>query len=290
MVHEVREGGVGQGPQGLVSGPALAQQNILIKKLLHQRHELGAEVRGEDVAGRDEELLPEVGHLVRADGQQGQHPLHHLGGVLRGLRLVDADDVGQEAQRLDLSSHEVHKDFFVEGWTLPEVLGRDEGDGVHDERDKLGHLHVNLLLVQLVHQHHDDGQFLQNFQGQHSFGDEAVGEVGRVVRSFLLCLHRGDGEGLRQLGLDVQLRQIFHLDGGPGLEYFVEMLRQFVVDVLDEPEEVSDLRGVGGPELLMELNDDPETDQDILLVVNLEQFECEGENVLGEWFQHLCCW
>ena len=68
------------------------------------------------------------------------------------------------------------------------------------------------------------------------------------------------------------------------------MLWQFVVDVLDEAEEVCDLRGVGGPELLVELNDDPETDQDILLVVNLEQFECERENVLGEWFQHLCSW
>ena len=36
------------------------------------------------------------------------------------------------------------------------------------------------------------------------------------------------------------------------------------------------------PELFVELNDDPETDQHVLLVVHLQQLEGQGENVLGE--------
>ena len=41
-------------------------------------------------------------------------------------------------------------------------------------------------------------------------------------------------------------------------------------------------------ELFVELDDDPEADQNILLVVNLQQFESQGENVLGKWLQHFC--
>ena len=44
------------------------------------------------------------------------------------------------------------------------VLGRLERDGVHDEGDELNHVRLHLRLVQLVHQHHDDGQLRQHLQ------------------------------------------------------------------------------------------------------------------------------
>ena len=43
---------------------------------------------------------------------------------------------------------------------------RLEGDGVHDERDELGHLAVHVRLVQLVHEHHDDWQLREHLQRQ----------------------------------------------------------------------------------------------------------------------------
>ncbi len=41
--------------------------------------------------------------------------------------------------------------------SLPLCSRRGEDDGVHDERNKIGHFLMNVLLVQLVHQHHNDG-------------------------------------------------------------------------------------------------------------------------------------
>ena len=81
VVDEVSKCGVGQRPQSFVSCPAFTQQNVLIKQFLHQRNKLGPEICGENVTGCNEKFLPEVSHLVGADGQQGQHPLHHQPGV-----------------------------------------------------------------------------------------------------------------------------------------------------------------------------------------------------------------
>ena len=45
-----------------------------------------------------------------------------------------------------------------------------------------------------------------------------------------------------------------------------------------------------GPELFVELNDDPETDQHILLVVHLQQLEGQGQNVLSEGSEEVISW
>ena len=41
----------------------------------------------------------------------------------------------------------------------------------------------------------------------------------------------------------------------------------FVMNILDEPGKMSDLRVVGGPELLVELDDNPETEGGTVLIL-----------------------
>ena len=55
-------------------------------------------------------------------------------------------NVGKERQRLDLGSHEVHKDLLVEGGALAQVLRRLQADGVHDERDEFRHFRMHKIL------------------------------------------------------------------------------------------------------------------------------------------------
>lgn len=57
---------------------------------------------------------------------------------------------------------------------LPVLLVGLQDDGVHDEWDEVCHVLVHLLLVQLEHEHHDDGQLRQHLQGQHRPGDQVV--------------------------------------------------------------------------------------------------------------------
>lgn len=76
--------------------------------------------------------------------------------------MIDSDDVCEEGQSFNLSSHEVDKDLLVEVLVLPLLRRRLKGDGVHDQGNELGHFLVHVLLVQLVHQHDDDGELLKN--------------------------------------------------------------------------------------------------------------------------------
>ena len=164
VVHQVRQGGVGQRAQGLVRRPAPAQQDVLVEQVLHVRHELDPQLGGEDVPRGDEQLLPQVGDLVWTDVEQAEHSLHHLGAVRAHHLLVDADDVGEKRQRLDLRAHEVNEDLLVE--VLVGALGRRrlKRDRGHDQWDELGHFLVDKLLVELVHQHHYDGKLLQDLK------------------------------------------------------------------------------------------------------------------------------
>ena len=48
---------------------------------------------------------------------------------------------------------------------------------MHDERYEVGNVIVNMLLVQLVHQHNYDGQFCQDLEGQHSLRNQVVLQI-----------------------------------------------------------------------------------------------------------------
>ena len=78
--------------------------------------------------------------------------------------LIDSDDVGQEGERLDLRAHEIDEDLLVEVLVGELSLRRLERDRVHDQRDKLGNLLMNELLVKLVHQHHDNRELLKDLK------------------------------------------------------------------------------------------------------------------------------
>ena len=59
-----------------------------------------------------------------------------------------------------------------------------------------------------------------------------------ALRVLLLRHHRGDGERLEEARLDVQLRDILHLQLRPRLEDLVQVVRQVLVDRLHELQEV----------------------------------------------------
>jgi hypothetical protein len=79
--------------------------------------------------------------------------------------LIDANDVSEKRERFYLSAHEIDENLLVEIFVLALLRSRLKGDGVHDQRNKFGNLLVNVLLVKLIHQHHNDGQFLKNLIG-----------------------------------------------------------------------------------------------------------------------------
>ena len=82
---------------------------------------------------------------------------------------------------------------------------------------------------------------MEHFQRQDRLGDETVGDMLAAVGDLLLRCDGGDGEGLAEQGVNVQLRQLLHLDEAARLENLVEMIGQLVVDGLDKLEEVGDL-------------------------------------------------
>ena len=63
------------------------------------------------------------------------------------------------------------------------------------------------------------------------------------------------------------------------------MIRQLIVDTLHKLKKVGDLCTVGRSELLVELYDNPQAHQHVLLILELQQFECQREDVLGIWLQ-----
>ena len=95
-----------------------------------------------------------------------------------GTHLVDSNDISEKGQRLDLCGDEVNKHLLVKGGVGALGYGGLQHDGVHDEGDELSHLVVDVLLVQLVHQHHDDRQLSQHLQGHHRLRDQVVLECG----------------------------------------------------------------------------------------------------------------
>ena len=68
------------------------------------RDELDAQLGGQDVPGGNQHLLARVRHLGRATGQQREDALHHLSAVRADHLLVDAYDIGEERERLDLKA------------------------------------------------------------------------------------------------------------------------------------------------------------------------------------------
>ena len=93
MVNKVCQCGVGQRPKCFIRRPTLAQQDVFVKQFLHLGNKLDPKIGSEYVSGCDEELLPKVGYLVRADGEEGQHTLHHQARVGRHLLLVDPEQI-----------------------------------------------------------------------------------------------------------------------------------------------------------------------------------------------------
>jgi len=73
-----------------------------------------SEVGGKDVSRGDQQLFAQMCHLLRTHCQQAEHALHHLCRVYVNALLIDAYDVRQERQRLDLCGYEVDEHFLVE--------------------------------------------------------------------------------------------------------------------------------------------------------------------------------
>ena len=89
MMDKVRQCGVGEGTKGLVGGPTLAKQDILVKQLLHFWNELDSQVCLQNVSRGNQQLLAHMRNLVRADGEEREHSLDHQVRVLGDLILVD---------------------------------------------------------------------------------------------------------------------------------------------------------------------------------------------------------
>ena len=73
------------------------------------------------------------------------------------------------------------------------------------------------LFVKLIHEHHNDGQLLQAFKGQHGLRYEVVGDRLLVLRHrLLLGRYLRHGERLSQNGLQIEVAvvQVLYLDGG----------------------------------------------------------------------------
>ena len=68
------------------------------------------------------------------------------------------------------------------------------------------------------------------------------------------------------------------------------MVWQLVVDALHKLKEVGDLSTVRWSELFVQLNDNPQANQDIFFIFKLKQFKSQREDVLGIWFQLVICW
>ena len=62
----------------------------------------------------------------------------------------------------------------IQSLGLPVLRVRLQDNSVHDEGNEVSHILVHLLLVQLEHEHHNDGQLCQHLQGQHCSGDQVV--------------------------------------------------------------------------------------------------------------------
>ena len=82
---------------------------------------------------------------------------------------------------------------------------------------------------------------MQHFEREDRLGDEAVGDVLGPVGDLLLRGDGGDGEGLAEQRLNVQLGELLHLDDAARLKDLVQMVGQLVVDGFDELQEVGDL-------------------------------------------------
>ena len=116
----------------------------------------------------------------------------------------------------------VGEDLLVEVFVRTLRRRRLQGYGRHDQWDELGHFLVDELLVELIHEHHNDGQLLQALEGQHRLRDEVVRDRLLVLRHRLLLGRDGrHGERLAEHGLQVEVAvvQVLHFDRrGAGLE------------------------------------------------------------------------
>ena len=77
-------------------------------------------------------------------------------------------------------------------------MGGLQGDSVHDERDEVDHVRLHLGLVQLVHQHYDDGQLRQHLQRLCAPRDDVVLE-GKGSRMKKACLAPQKANNYRNL-------------------------------------------------------------------------------------------
>ena len=93
---------------------AIATATVIVTSSSTSRRRTVSEVGSKNVPGGNQQLFAQMCHLLRTHGQQSQHAFHHLSGVHVDALLVDADDIRQERQRLDLRRYEVDKHLLVE--------------------------------------------------------------------------------------------------------------------------------------------------------------------------------
>ncbi len=65
----------------LPGGPAGANKEVLVKKLIDARDKPAPQIGGQDVPGGDEQLAAKVSDLLRAVLGEGEHALHHVVGI-----------------------------------------------------------------------------------------------------------------------------------------------------------------------------------------------------------------
>jgi len=78
-----------------------------------------SEVRSKNMSRGNQQLFAQVCHLLWTHRQQSQHAFHHLCRMDVDTLLVDANDVCEERQSLDLCRNEIHEHFLVERWVCP---------------------------------------------------------------------------------------------------------------------------------------------------------------------------
>ncbi len=77
-------------PCCLPGGPAGANKQVLIKKLIDARDKPAPQIGGQDVPGGDEQLAAKMSNLLRTVLEEGEHALHHVVGIRVHLVLWGA--------------------------------------------------------------------------------------------------------------------------------------------------------------------------------------------------------
>eukprot|EP00964_Phaeocystis_antarctica_P114368 scaffold78337_cov60-Phaeocystis_antarctica.AAC.1 len=186
VVHEVGEGRARERPQRLVrrahrgvAQVARADEELLVEQDVDLVEEAHAEVGGEDVPRRHEDVLADRDRLGRAGEQQLDDALGD--GLLVGPHEVGegAQQVGEEGERLDLRRHEVGA---REARAVHGGLRRAQRERLHHERDEVGDGGRDVARVELEEEHHDERALGQHLERLGALGQHAARRRARPHR------------------------------------------------------------------------------------------------------------